>query len=161
MHKHAFHHTRRQVEFAETDMAGIVHFSHFFRWMEALETDFFRLLGLPMIVVNEDRLTGWPRVRAACEYHAPLIFEDQVLLLIGVKALKIRAVEYAFRFYRINPGTNPLHVATGGLTTVHANRASASSPMASSPLPEELLDRIAEAPSGWWKRDWDGFNLAD
>ena len=36
----------RRIEFAETDMAGIVHFSNFFRMMEATEHAFFRSLGL-------------------------------------------------------------------------------------------------------------------
>ena len=35
----------RRIEFAETDMAGIVHFSNFFRMMEATEHAFFRSLG--------------------------------------------------------------------------------------------------------------------
>ena len=35
----------RRVEFSETDMAGIVHFSNFFRMMEATEHAFFRSLG--------------------------------------------------------------------------------------------------------------------
>ena len=37
---------RRRVEFSETDMAGIVHYSNFFRYMEAAEHAFFRSLGL-------------------------------------------------------------------------------------------------------------------
>ena len=37
----AFHTTRR-VEFADTDMAGIVHFASFFRFMESAEHDFLR-----------------------------------------------------------------------------------------------------------------------
>ena len=36
----------RTIEFAETDMAGIVHFSNYFRFMEATEHYFFRSLGL-------------------------------------------------------------------------------------------------------------------
>ena len=36
-----FKHTRR-IEFAETDMAGIVHFANFFRMMETTEHEFFR-----------------------------------------------------------------------------------------------------------------------
>ncbi len=35
----------RRVEFAETDMAGIVHFANFFRMMESTEHAFFRSLG--------------------------------------------------------------------------------------------------------------------
>ena len=36
----------REVEFSDTDMAGIMHFSNFFRFMEAAEHAFFRSLGL-------------------------------------------------------------------------------------------------------------------
>ena len=38
----------RQIEFVETDMAGIMHFSNFFRLMESAETSFFRSLDLPL-----------------------------------------------------------------------------------------------------------------
>ena len=36
----------RLVEFAETDMAGIMHFANYFRYMEVVEHAFFRSLGL-------------------------------------------------------------------------------------------------------------------
>ena len=35
----------RRVEFSETDLAGIMHFSNFFRFMESAEHAFFRSLG--------------------------------------------------------------------------------------------------------------------
>ena len=35
----------RRVEFCDTDMAGIVHYSNFFRYMEVAEHEFFRSLG--------------------------------------------------------------------------------------------------------------------
>ena len=38
--------TTRRVEFADTDMAGIVHFANFFRYMEAAEVEFLRARGL-------------------------------------------------------------------------------------------------------------------
>ena len=41
---HAFT-MQRRVEFAETDMAGILHFSNYFRFMESVEHAFFRSLG--------------------------------------------------------------------------------------------------------------------
>ena len=37
--------THRRVEFSDTDMAGIVHFANFYRYMEQAEHDFFRSLG--------------------------------------------------------------------------------------------------------------------
>ena len=36
----------RRVEFGDTDLAGIMHFANFFRFMEAAETDFLRQRGL-------------------------------------------------------------------------------------------------------------------
>ena len=41
---HSFSMTR-SVTFAETDMAGILHFSNYFRYMEEAEHAFFRSLG--------------------------------------------------------------------------------------------------------------------
>ena len=37
--------TRRKIEFSDTDMAGIVHFSRFFIFMETAEHEFLRSLG--------------------------------------------------------------------------------------------------------------------
>ena len=39
-------HTQRFVEFSDTDMAGIAHFSAFFRYMESAEHALLRSLGL-------------------------------------------------------------------------------------------------------------------
>ena len=38
--------TTRRVEFGDTDMAGIMHFANFFRFMESAETDFLHSHGL-------------------------------------------------------------------------------------------------------------------
>ena len=53
--------TTRRVEFCDTDMAGIVHFSTFYKWMEQAEHDYFRSLGLSIVthtpVLCHHRLT--------------------------------------------------------------------------------------------------------
>jgi len=40
----------RQVEFSETDMAGIMHYSNFFRFMETAEHGFYRSLGFSVVM---------------------------------------------------------------------------------------------------------------
>jgi hypothetical protein len=45
---HRFTCTER-VQFSDTDMAGIVHFSNFFRYMERVEHAFFRSLGFSIV----------------------------------------------------------------------------------------------------------------
>jgi len=125
-------------------MAGIVHFANFFRWMEAAEADFFRSLGEPLIGSEGGRFFGWPRVRASCAYHAPLTFGDEVEVRLYVKELKIRAIAYAFKFYRI-AGMEATCVAKGGMTTVFAQRSANGGTMNSMAIPSTLLKKLCES----------------
>src|SRR4051812_43106379 len=61
-------HTFRLVEFADTDMAGIMHFSAFFRFMEAAEHALLRSLGLSVYSEINGEVVTFPRVAASCEY---------------------------------------------------------------------------------------------
>ena len=45
--------TSRRVEFVDTDMAGIVHFTNFFRYMEQAEAEFFRSQGHSLASTTE------------------------------------------------------------------------------------------------------------
>lgn len=141
---HEFH-TRRSVEFAETDAAGIVHFSVFFCWMEAAEHAFLRSLNLPILNRLEDREHGWPRVRAQCAYHAPLRFGDTVHIHLAVKELKDHGIVYACRFARIGEG-EPVICARGQLTTLIVERESAAAPMKAILLPPVFRAALSEAP---------------
>jgi acyl-CoA thioester hydrolase len=90
--------TTRRVEFADTDMAGIVHFANFFRYMEAAEVEFLRARGLSVKLDWEGQKIGFPRVSASCDYLRPVRFED--LLEVTVRVLRIgrKSVTYAFEF---------------------------------------------------------------
>ena len=56
--------TKRRIEFAETDMAGIAHFSSFFRYMEEVEHAYFRSLGISVVHQQDNGQLSWPRVSA-------------------------------------------------------------------------------------------------
>jgi len=79
-----------RVEFCDTDMAGIAHFTAFFRYMEAAEHAFLRSRGLS-VVQEEGGPAGahisWPRVAASCDYKSPARFGD--LLEIEVRLEKL------------------------------------------------------------------------
>ena len=68
----------RRVEFNETDLAGIVHFSNFFRYMETVEGAFYRSFGQSVILRGAAEPLGLPRVHADCDYLKPLRFEDLI-----------------------------------------------------------------------------------
>ena len=88
----------RRVEFAETDMAGIVHFSNFFRMMESTEHAFFRSLGFTIHGHENGATIGWPRVSASCDYRAPLRFEEEVEIHLIVAEVRSRSIRYQFIF---------------------------------------------------------------
>ena len=90
----------RQVEFHETDMAGIMHFSNFFKWMECCEAAFYRSLSLPLISFVPGQVVGWPRVNVSCQYLAPLRFNDVAVVKLAVKKIGTRSVTYVFQFHK-------------------------------------------------------------
>ncbi|MCC6417712.1 MAG: acyl-CoA thioesterase [Gemmataceae bacterium] len=90
--------TRRRVEFVDTDLAGIAHFSNFFRWMESAEVEFLRSLGLSVKLQWEDLPLGFPRVSASCDYAKPARFEDVLDIAVTVAKIGRKSVTYAFEF---------------------------------------------------------------
>src|SRR5678815_3159915 len=90
----------RRVQFAETDMAGVVHFSNYFRWMEEVEHAFFRSVGLSVVMQHEGHQISWPRVAVACEYFGPVQFEDEVELRLRVIKVGEKSFTYEVDFMK-------------------------------------------------------------
>jgi YbgC/YbaW family acyl-CoA thioester hydrolase len=90
----------RRVQFAETDMAGVVHFANYFRWMEEVEHAYFRSVGLSVAMKHDGREIGWPRVTVACEYYGPLRFEDEVELRLRVTKVGQKSFSYEVDFLK-------------------------------------------------------------
>jgi YbgC/YbaW family acyl-CoA thioester hydrolase len=89
---------KRLVTFAETDMAGIAHFSNYFRWMEEVEHAFFRARGLSVAMTHENVQIGWPRVNVGCEYYGPVKFEDELELRLRITKVGGKSLSYEVDF---------------------------------------------------------------
>lgn len=140
---------RRRIEFYETDMAGIVHFSNFFRFMESAEHAFFRSLGLALHEQDGAHMSGWARVQARCEYRLPLHYMDEVEIELVVRHKKKSSLAYDFVFRRVadrDGPTAPDEVALGALEVVHVTK-SAGGRMKASAMPEAVARSIQVAPS--------------
>src|SRR5579862_3033121 len=87
---------KRLVEFGDTDMAGIVHFSKFFHYMEAAEHALLRSLGFSVSMDWEGTRIGLPRVAASCDYLKPARFEDELEICVQVRRLGGSSITYAF-----------------------------------------------------------------
>jgi acyl-CoA thioester hydrolase len=140
----------RRVEFSETDMAGIVHFANFFRYMESAEHAFYRSLGFSVMMDHLDPALGFPRVHAECDYRKPLKFEDNLEIHLLVKEKRSRVLSYLFRFNKLAaPGGTAepiIEVARGSLTVVCVSH-SPGRKMEAAPIPRDFADRIEVAPA--------------
>ena len=52
--------TTRRVEFHDTDMAGMVHFANFFRYMESAEVEYWRFRGLSVMIRQQEERLSFP-----------------------------------------------------------------------------------------------------
>ncbi|GMV95743.1 MAG: acyl-CoA thioesterase [Phycisphaerae bacterium] len=136
---------RRQVEFAETDMAGIMHFANYFRFMEEAEHAFFRSLGLSIHMKTDEGLVTWPRVHAECDYLLPLRFEDDVEVHLRVQERKPKAIHFHFVFRRLN-ASPPEEVARGRVITVCVTYDPAAGRMSAIEIPPAVAALIEPAP---------------
>ena len=140
------HTSTRRIEFSETDMAGLVHFSNFFKYMETAQRDFFEAAGVDLIRTEPGELVGWPRVRAECKFSAPLRFGDTIDIHLAVKSVKDRAIDYQFRIFRCNMDGSRTQAGKGHMTTILA-KLDKGGKLQSAELSDDLRERISEAPA--------------
>ena len=126
--------TTRQVEFSETDMAGIMHFANFYRWMENVEHEFFRSMGLSIHTKLDGQHIGWPRLESTCKFKRPLKFEEIVIIDLSIEEITQKTVTYKFEFKKELDGET-LRVAQGHMTTVCATVEPSTGKLAAIPIP--------------------------
>ena len=123
---------RRRVEFAETDMVGLVHFAQFFRYMEEAEHALWRAAGLSITGTG----FGFPRVAATFDFHSPLRFEDEFEV-----AIRIAAVTRSTIRYECTIAKGDTAIATGSMTTACVSRRPGE-PMKAVEIPASVLERL-------------------
>ena len=128
---------RRRVQFHETDAAGMVHFSCFYRYMEEAEHALWRAAGLS--IAPPGATVGFPRVAASFDFHRPLRFEDEFDVRIRVVEIGERSIRYAADVTKDGE-----RVATGGLTVACAARTPGGA-LRSTPIPPEIAGRFEVA----------------
>src|SRR5688500_16967097 len=124
-----------RVQFSETDMAGVVHFSNFFRWMEEVEHAYFRSLGLSVALLTDETHLGWPRVSATCDFFAPVRFEEEVKLTFRITKLGEKSLNYEVEF-----SSNNKRIALGKTTSVCCQLTPEG--MKSIPIPPAIRQKL-------------------
>jgi acyl-CoA thioester hydrolase len=127
----------RRVQFYETDAAGIVHFSWYFRYMEEAEHALWRQAGLSIHPADSE--IGWPRVAASFEFRRPLRFEDEFDVRLRVAEITSRTIRYTCLIAQ-----GDTTIANGDLT-IACVRKRANEPMKSIDIPPEIAGRFQVA----------------
>jgi acyl-CoA thioester hydrolase len=122
---------RRRVQFAETDLAGIVHFSCYFKYMEEAEHALWREAGLS--IAGDD--LHWPRVAASCDYKAPLRFEDEIDVTV------VANVERRRIHYRFDIAHGSTSVANGTIMSVCA-RINEAGALKTVEVPDSVMEKL-------------------
>jgi len=132
--------TRRRVEFADTDLSGLVHFSRYMVFMETAEHEFLESLGTRVHHTRNGEEIGWPRVAARCEYLAPVRFGDELGIRLRVLRKGNKSMSYGFEFTN---GERP--VARGRITAVCCV-VNDPETLRAVAIPAAIADRVEEAP---------------
>lgn len=128
--------TQRKIEFADTDLGGIVHFSRYFVFMETAEHQFLNALGTSVHTVVDGKAIGWPRVKVSCEYEGPARYGDTLDITVRVLRKGASSMTYEIEFE-----IDGRRIARGESTSVCCEMGPN---MRSVPIPDALAARIEE-----------------
>ncbi|MBM3852286.1 MAG: acyl-CoA thioesterase [Verrucomicrobia bacterium] len=128
---------RRMVEFADTDLAGLMHFANFLRFAECAEHAFFRSLGFRVHSTDGGTQQGWPRLEVSCQYFRPARFEQTLEICLRIAELRTNSLTYGFWIFC--PETSPrAPLAAGTCSIVHVALDSRTHQIHKAPIPTAL-----------------------
>lgn len=130
--------TRRKIDFADTDMGGIVHFARYLIFMETAEHELLEQAGFPLGLKIGGKSVLWPRVAAALQYKSPARFGDILDIHVKVMRKGTKSLTFACRIE-----VEGREIATGEWTTVCCE-LEPGQPARSIPIPDELSARLEE-----------------
>lgn len=94
-------------------MAGIVHFSVFFAYMEEAEHELLRSVGLGVFLELDGERYSWPRVSAHCDFHKPARYQDLLEISTCISRIGRSSLTFQHEFH-----CRGAHLASGSITTV-------------------------------------------
>jgi acyl-CoA thioester hydrolase len=128
-------HYRRFVAWQDTDAAGIIHFTNYFRYMEEAETHFQLSLGGEFLEAVRQGIYCL-RVSVSCDFLKPVTFGDEIDIHLWVRKKGRSSIGYEMSFRH-----NGEEVAHGRLTAACVRNDGGK--MKSVPIPP-ALDHVLE-----------------
>lgn len=132
---------RRLVEFADTDLAGIVHFANFLKFVECAEHAFFRSLGFRVHTSEGAVHQGWPRLEVSCKYFKPARFEQTLEVCLRIAEMRTSSLRYGFWIFGADDPERVV-LASGAFSIVHVELDSHARSLRKAPIPPALRARL-------------------
>lgn len=124
-------HYQRKIQWVDTDKAGIIHFSNYFRYMEETETAFVESLPGSTRHWFHDHMC--PRVSASCDFKKAVTFGDVLDIYLTIARVGRTSITYEFSFQH-----EGFEVAAGKVALVFVN-VGEDGAFRSVPVPDGLL----------------------
>ena len=83
---------KRRVQFVDTDLAGIVHFSKILCYVEEAEHSVMQGVSVPAMDVSG----GFPKVHVDCDYLSPLRFGDDAEIQMCLERVGSKSLTWKF-----------------------------------------------------------------
>jgi acyl-CoA thioesterase FadM len=129
----ANHIHRRRVEFADTDAAGVAHFSRLLAMVEEAEHGFFRERGIPILTAD----SAWPVVKSEVDFCGACRFGEEIEIRLGDFHPGKSSLAYAFE-----GAIDGRKVFSGKMTKCHISPATGRSAEIPAELREVLIQKI-------------------
>ena len=128
--------TKRRVEFSDTDMAGIAHFTNYFRYLEEAEHEFLRSVGLNVVLHDAKGTIGFPKLEAHCVYKSPVAYNAEIQIRMDVCCDDGKTISYDGEIRHKDQ-----LVAEGQIIVACCRFPPNAKPFAI-PIPESVLEKI-------------------
>jgi len=92
MPAYATHIYRRSIRFADTDAAGVAHFSRLLAIMEEAVHDFFQVKRMPIL----DAENAWPVVSIHADYSSACRFQDEIAVALSIEKIGNSSLGFSF-----------------------------------------------------------------
>jgi acyl-CoA thioester hydrolase len=130
----ATHIYRRHIRFADTDAAGVAHFSRLLVIIEEAVHDFFQSKGLPIL----DASTAWPFVSIHADYSAACRFQDEITVSLSMDKIGTSSLGFSFAAAK----ADGIACFGGKVTLCHID-PTLSAP---APIPEKTRNALGTGP---------------
>ncbi|HWM11091.1 MAG TPA: acyl-CoA thioesterase [Solirubrobacteraceae bacterium] len=100
---------RYRVGFTDVDFARIMFSGDYYRWAERGFEAWCQESGLHWRRMIEDLAVGLPSIETRCHHLAPLAYEDEFDVCLGVRDLTDRGFVSDFELYRVKDGVLAAH----------------------------------------------------